>query len=310
MGRKIRNFTIVSCNAAVFCAAALSGCSSGQSSGDGMTGDGPDTAAENDAAADLLPENPPDTPRPDMPADGTGEPEECVQDMDILFVIDVSTSMTFVLDTLSAGIVEVWNYALTFSDDPSYDPHFGLVVFVDDVLFTNNAQPYATAELIRSEFDTWRAFTSSNGEPGGSPGMNNDCPENSIDALFAGATQFGWRDGALHIIIFATDDTFVERPGTLGSGPVYVQHTCNEVLSEVLAREIRVSAFAAHVGVCWDSNNGEPGFFAPCNDGSPPLPDATGSNAYDIQQVASGTINLTEAIKGILLDEYCTPFLI
>jgi hypothetical protein len=214
-----------------------------------------------------------------------------------------------VLDRLSSGIEEVWNYALTFSNDPSYQPRFGLVVFVDDVLFTNSALPFSTPAQLRSEFDRWRDFTSSESEPGGSPGMNDDCPENAIDALFAGATQFGWRNGALHIIIFATDDTFVERPGTLGSANLPVAHTYAEVLSEVLAREIRVSAFAAHTGVCWDHNNGEPGFFAPYQ-GNPPLPEATGSNAFDIQQVASGTISMTEAIKGIILEEYCTPFVI
>jgi hypothetical protein len=292
------------------CAApAIPACSSDQGSDDSVSGDGIDQAAEGDEAADLPAENPGDTPGPDIPTDGTGEPEDCIQDIDILFVIDVSTSMTFALDTLSAGITEVWNYALTFSDEPDYDPQFGLVVFVDDILFTNGGLPFATADQLRTEFDTWRAFTASESEPGGSPGTNNDCPENSIDALFAGSTQFGWREGGLHLIIFATDDTFVESPGTLGSYYLPVQHTYNQVLSEVLAREIRVSAFVAHIGTCWDSNNGDPGFFTPFN-GSPPLPEATGASAYDIQQVASGTLSLTEAIKDILLDEYCTPFLI
>jgi hypothetical protein len=234
-------------------------------------------------------------------------PEDCTQDIDVVFVIDVSTSMSFVLQNLSDGIAEVWNYALTFSDSPDYEPRFGLVVFVDDHLFTNSGAPYGSAAELQGAFDSWRAFTSSNSEPGGSPGYNNDCPENAIDGLHAGATGFGWRDGALHIIIFATDDTFREHPQTLGSGPVVVQHTYAEVLAEVLAREIRVAAFAAHVGVCWDSNNGEPGFFSDYG-GQPALPAATGSRAFDIQDVASGTISMTEAIKDIILEEYCSPY--
>ena len=234
-------------------------------------------------------------------------PEDCAQDIDIVFVMDVSTSMGFVLQDLSDGITQVWNYTLTLNDDPDFEPRFGLVVFVDDCLVTNGGAWYGSAAELQGAFDTWRAFTSSEAEPGGSPGTNNDCPENAIDGLHAGATAFAWRDGALHIIIFATDDTFRERPGTLGSGPVAVQHTYAEVLAEVIAREIRVAAFAAHVGVCWDSNNGEPGFFTDYN-GQPALPAATGSRAFDIQDVASGTISITSAIEGILLEEYCTPY--
>ena len=235
-------------------------------------------------------------------------PEDCTQDIDVMFVIDVSTSMSFVLQDLSDGITEVWNYTLTFSVSPDFEPRFGLVVFVDDVLATNGGAPYGSAAELQAAFDSWRAFTSTEAEPGGGAGTNDDCPENAIDGLYAGATSFAWRDGALHIIIFATDDTFVERPGTLGSAFLPVQHTYAEVLAEVLAREVRVAAFAAHTGVCWDSNNGEPGFFTDYG-GQPALPAATGSRAFDIQDVASGSIDMTEAIKDIILEEYCSPYM-
>ena len=253
--------------------------------------------------------DPSDTSPPDVPSEGWDSEEECVQDIDVVFVIDVSTSMSFVLETLSDGIAEVWNYALTFSSDPSYDPQFALVVFVDDILVTNSGSPYGTAAELQAEFDEWRAFTSSESEPGGGAGSNNDCPENAIDALYAGATLPIWREDALHIVIFATDDTFVEYPGTLGSGSLPVAHTYMQVFSSVIENEVRVAAFAAHVGVCWDSNDGEPGFFTDYG-GTPALPSATGSAAFDIQDVADGTIDLTEAIKGIILDAYCTPFII
>lgn len=250
-------------------------------------------------------------PNIEPPSDSSYEEEveDCTQDIDILFVLDVSTSMEFVLEKLSEGIGEVWDYALTFSDEPDYEPKFGLVVFVDDVLVTNSGMAYNSSAELRGEFDRWRAFTSSNREPGGSPGLNDDCPENAIDALYEGAVNFPWRPGALHIIIFATDDTFKESPATLGSANIVVQHTYSEVLSEVLAREIRVAAFAAHTGVCWDHNNAEPGFFTDYN-GMASLPEATGGSSFDIMDVANGTINLTEAIKGIILEEYCTPYII
>jgi hypothetical protein len=291
-----------------FLSVLLQGCSSeGGGPGD-IDLDRPEVSEGGDTA-DEAPLDPTETPDgPDIP-DTLEDEGDCVQDIDIVFVIDVSTSMSFVLDQLSAGIEDVWAYTLTFSTEPDYQPAFGLVVFVDDVLVTNSARPYDTAELLRTEFDTWRAFTSTENEPGGGPGTNDDCPENAIDALYAAAAQMPWRDGALHIIIFATDDTFVENPGTLGTGDILVQHTYNEVYSEVLGREIRVSAFAAHVGVCWDHNNAAPGYFEPYL-GTPPLPEATGASAFDIQDVSSGTISMTEAVKGVILDEYCTPFVI
>jgi len=40
----------------------------------------------------------------------------------------------------------------------------------------------------------------------------------------------------------------------------------------------------------------------------PALPGATGSRAFDIQDVASGSISMTEAIKDIILEEYCSPY--
>jgi len=84
-----------------------------------------------------------------------------------------------------------------------------------------------------------------------------------------------------------------------------------EVLAELRARQIRLAAFAAH-----DSSDCsippvhdcEPGFFTGWG-GDPALPEGTGAQVFDIQQVMSRTLSMTEAINDVILDEYCTPFI-
>ncbi|MBN1773026.1 MAG: VWA domain-containing protein [Deltaproteobacteria bacterium] len=256
-----------------------------------------EVAADGDADADA-----------DADGDATAEVDAaCVEDLDIVFVLDVSTSMTPVLDALSRGVGEVWSAALGLAPDT----RFGLVVFVDDVMVTRDGEPYGSVVELQDEFGYWRDFCSSNDEPGGSAGFNTDCPENALDAIWAAATSFAWREDALRMVIVATDDTFVERPDTLGSAGIMVQHTYAEVLDELRAREIRVAAFAAH-----DSSNcsippvhdTEPGFFSEWG-GLPPLPSGTGAEVFDIQAVRAGTLSMTEAINDVILDEYCTPYI-
>jgi hypothetical protein len=245
----------------------------------------------------------------DADADATTDVDaECNDVIDVVFVLDVSTSMTPVLGALHAGIGDVWSAALGLSPDA----RFGLVVFVDDVMVTRGGEPYGSLVELQDEFQHWRDFCSSNDEPGGSGGYNTDCPENTLDAVWAAATAFPWRDNAVRIIVLATDDTFVERPDALGSDWIEVQHTYAEVRDEVLAREIRVAAFAAH-----DSSNcsippthdAEPGLFSDWL-GLPALPASTGAQVFDIQDVRSGALSMSEAISDVILNEYCTPFLI
>ena len=244
----------------------------------------------------------------DADGDATGEADACFQNIDIVFVIDVSTSMTSTLDSLYNGIADVWSAALGL--DPA--AQFGLVVFVDDVMVTNDGNWYASLTDIQDQFSYWRGFCAGNSEPGGSPGFNNDCPENSLDAIWEGATRFAWRENALRVIFHATDDTFVEGPGTLGTYGIMVGHTYSQVLTELLARQVRVAAFAAH-----DSSdcsipplhNTEPGFFGPWGP-DPALPEATGAAVFDIREVRAGALSMSEAINGVILEEYCTPFII
>jgi len=270
----------------------LDGCTADDRRGTGGEGDG----GVSDAAADA-----------DVDADADGDADagdggfDCYDKIDICFVLDVSTSMGFVLDKLNQEIGKVWQAALNIDDDPS----FGLVVFVDDVAVQNNGQPFASVSAIQQAFQTVKAYTSSEQEPGGSPGINLDCPENTLDALVTAAETYPWREDSVRIIIHATDDTFKETPAKLSQ--VKVQHTYPETIQALTSRELRVASFAAHQGTCTGSGNTEAGFFTPYG-GQPSIPTATGGHVFDIRQVAAGNLSLADAITDVIISEYCTPY--
>jgi hypothetical protein len=270
-----------------------------------VTGDGADDAAlDADGPADAPAETPDGV-------DHTGD-IDCHQDIDIVFVLDVSTSMSWVLEQLASEIGSVWEYAVSFSAHPDYDPAFGLVVFVDDVLVTNGGEPYPSVEALQGEFNSWRAFCSSNAQPGGSSCTNMDCPENTLDALADATEMYAWRPGALHVAIHVTDDTFKEAPDSLCSvisPSIPVRHTYPETLDLLVTSEIRVGVFAMRAGsYCTTPPDKEPGFFEPW-EGFPPIPEATGSTVWELDRVQSGEISLTEAIAGFVLEEWCTDFI-
>ena len=267
----------------------------------------PDVEDEDGAAEDGTGDVSDDAVDDDGAADDAEEIDIAACYLDVVFVLDVSTSMTPILDALYAGIADVWTYAASLTPYA----RFGLVVFVDDVLVTNSGAPYADVAALQREFADWRSFCSTNSEPGGGGGFNDDCPENTIDALWDAADVYLWRPEATRVIVFATDDTFVESPGTLGSYDLPVHHRYADLVTHLQALEIRVAAFAAR-----DSSNcaippvhdAQPGFYTPWG-GTDPLPVATGARVFDIMGVRSGAIRMSEAINDVILEEYCTPYM-
>jgi hypothetical protein len=180
------------------------------------------------------------------------------------------------------------------------------------VLVTNGGSPYDSAADMQAQFESWRAFCSTEAQPGGNGCRNMDCPENTLDALAAAAQQYAWREGALHIAIHVTDDTFKEAPGMLCSPlspTIPVQNTYAGVISLLVEKEIRVGAFAVRSSpACPFPADKAPGFFDPWN-GQDPIPTATGSRVWDLHDVQNGVISLTEAIEGFVLEEWCTDFI-
>jgi hypothetical protein len=235
--------------------------------------------------------------------DGT-EPKDCIEDVDIVFVMDVSTTMGPFFDKLEAEIAVV-HEALMAYDLPN-PPHYGLAVFVDDFKLINAGTPYTDINQLSADFAYWNSFTATNQQTSGG-GFNSTWTENSLDPLYAAANLFQWRpkDSTLRIVIHTTDDTFWDGP-TTGNG-VQILRSYGETVEALQANEVRVFSFAAHIGGQCGCDDVSMGFFTDYN-GQPAIPAATGGAAYSIGAVLSGMISLSQAIADSVEDSYCEDY--
>jgi hypothetical protein len=235
---------------------------------------------------------------------GDGSIEQCDDTVDIVFVMDVSTSMGPFLNKLAQEILVV-DQAIKQLDLVA-PPQYGLVVFVDDTRVISNGQPYTDLNLLKQDFQTWSAFTSSNQQTASSS-FNTTWPENSLDALYRAAKEFAWRpvDQTLRMVIHTTDDTFWNGP-TVQDG-VQIQRSYAETVAALQAESVRVFSFAAKLGGQCECENVEAGWFAPYQ-GNPPIPDATGGSAWNIDQVLSNQISLSAAINEAVDQSRCQPY--
>jgi hypothetical protein len=263
----------------------------GREPGSGVADGGGDADSDGDSDGDA---------DSDGDSDGDGD-ADCYENLDIVFVLDVSTTMGFILQTLENQIGDVWTKAMEIDDEP----HFGLVVFVDDVTVAG-AQPYPDVASIQADFHQWYTHTSSN-EQTTTTKSNVDFPENSLDALHAAAGGFDWRDhhNTLRVIIHATDDTFREPPATF-SGAIPAAHGYDETVDALQEAFIRVASFAAYKGGPVGNADVSLGFLADY-EGKPSIPEATDGQAFDLEQVGKGT-SLVDAINDFVLDEICTEY--
>lgn len=234
--------------------------------------------------------------------DGT---DDCVQDIDIVFVMDVSTSMGPFLDKLADEILVV-DEALAQLGLPN-PPHYGLAVFVDDTALLGMGAPFPDAASLQSEFTMWSSFTSTNSQVSGA-GFNSTWPENSLDALYSAAVGFQWRppgDDTLRLIIHTTDDTFWNGP-TMADG-VAIQHGYDQTVDALQAAQIRTFSFTAQIGGSCECDDVTPGWSAPYQ-GKPALPEATDGGVFDIDLVLAGQLSLAAAIEGLIEDTMCEPY--
>jgi hypothetical protein len=241
----------------------------------------------------------------DIVAPDWGTTNECSDALDVVFVLDVSTTMADDLARIRSGIGAVWDAALALS--PS--AQFSMVVFVDDAVAVDDCTPFPTKESLASAFDYWSDFCSDNASPV-SGVQNGDCAENSLDALYIAATECPWRSPSTRLVVHVTDDTFAERPTEL-SGEVPVQRSYDEVVNILTDNEIRVGAFAVPNGnrPSWCSTSGTigNGFFTPWN-GNIALPNVTGGRAWNILETRDGRLDMQRAITELVNDEFCTLY--
>lgn len=236
---------------------------------------------------------------PDMPG-GKG----CESAIDIVFVMDVSTTMGEFLGLMADEMLAV-DDAIQALELPN-PPHYGLAVFVDDAQLLNGGAPYPDADALRDDFVMWSNFTATNQQVGGG-NPNYTFTENSIDALYLAATDFQWRPAqtTTRIVIHTTDDTFWDGP-TNGNG-VAIQHGYAETVQELQDAMVRVYSFADDIGGGCECEDVTPGWSAPYM-GMPAVPEATDGGVYVINDILSGTVSLADAINTAVEESYCDPY--
>ncbi|MBA3392791.1 MAG: hypothetical protein H0T89_09110 [Deltaproteobacteria bacterium] len=261
----------------------------------------------------------------------------CEDVVDVVFVLDTSSSMGFVLSQLEMQIAQV----VSASNALAPDAHFGLIVFQDNH-FVDNTGPleggkvHTAAATLQTAFRNYRDnYTNNNRNPGdgisGPTTQNPICEENSLDALYAATDSFPWRTNATRVVILATDDTFLERPDNYGDrdgdgmtnktdfpreGHYPALRTLTETVGALRTGRIRVFSF---------SRITQPSFLDRCGTGrrlpwaditdgwstpyktEMPIPVQTDGDNFDLDQVKSGSLSLSATINKVVLDSYCTP---
>lgn len=269
----------------------------------------------------------------------TGDAGVCEDVVDVVFVLDVSSSMGFVLDRLETGIGLVVDAANALAPDA----HFGLIAFADNYALDNtgdleNGVVHTTAATLQAAFAHYQSvYTDHNRNPGDGPTgpetQNPICEENSLDSLYAAATEFPWRSNATRVVIVATDDTFLERPDNYGDrdgdgdwdqtdypreGNYPALWTLSETVAALVAERIRVFAFTkltepgfweldrCGTGRRLDWSQVPAGWSIPYN-GAPAIPESTDGNNFDLDLVKDGTLSLETTINEVVVESYCNP---
>lgn len=264
---------------------------------------------------------------------------ECNDVVDVVFVLDVSSSMSFVLEQLGEDIGEVVSAAEALAPEP----HFGFIGYADNHAFaeTGGSLVHTSGATLSAAFDEFRTtYTDNDRNPGDGPTgpttQNPICEENSLDALYAAAADFPWRESATRVVILATDDTFLEAPDNYGDrdgdgdttstdfpreGDYPALRTVPATTSLLQEQRIRVFSFTRleppgllDFGACGTGRrlNDEDitdGWTTPYG-GNPPFPEATDGANFDLIQVRDGGLSLADTISEVVVESYCDPPLI
>jgi hypothetical protein len=273
---------------------------------------------------------------------GTGNNTACSEDIDIVLVLDVSSTMDFVLKKLGSEMQKV----VDASNALKSGAHFGLVVYADNSLLDSSGDDaggkvHTTAATLKKAFaDVLRTYTDANRNPGDGPSgrdtQNPICEENTLDALHMAATDFPWRQKAAHVVIVATDDTFIEAPDNYGDrdgdgqtdktdfpteGDYPAKFTLDETIATLKGGDIRVFSFTRLKAPFFGNSCSTPrrhmtssgrkdeesiayGWSKPYH-GKAPVPDQTGGKNFDLDGVKSGKLSLAATINEVVLESHC-----
>jgi hypothetical protein len=267
---------------------------------------------------------------------GGGDMGPCTDVVDVVFVLDVSSSMTFVLDKLNAEIDQV----VTRANMLAANAHFGLIAFADNYRLDatgSGGAVHTDAATLKAAFQNYKTvYTLNDRNPGDPPSspltqQNPICEENALDSLHAAAMDFPWRDNATRVIIVVTDDTFLERPDNYGDrdgdgmtdkmdypreGNYPALWTVAETTDALRTQRARVFGFTrlkepTGFDRCttmrrlpWSSITD--GWSTPYK-GQMPIPANTAGKNFDLDLVKSGALSLTATINEVVVQSFCNP---
>jgi hypothetical protein len=261
----------------------------------------------------------------------------CEDVIDVVFVLDTSSSMGFVLSQLEMQIAQV----VTASNSVAANAHFGLIVFQDNHLVDatgplDAGKVHTDATSLQTAFRYYRTnFTNADRNPGdgltGPTTQNPICEENSLDALYAATADFPWRANATRVVILATDDTFLERPDNYGDrdhdgvtnktdfpreGNYPAARTLTETVTALRDGRIRVFSFSriTQPNILERCGTGRRLPWTDITDGwttpygsQPPIPTQTDGGNFDLDQVKNGSLSLSATINQVVLESFCSP---
>lgn len=256
----------------------------------------------------------------------------CNQDVDIVFVLDVSGSMTPPLTRLQSEVTLV-DQALQTKNLP-HPPHYGLVIFVDTAQTMNGGMAFADVAALQAALQI-EIDKTSNDNPRQLNGDSDNLSwtEDALDGLYAAATEYQWREPmkTLRTIILITDASFWDGKNPSSNAdsektndffPNHVsKHSYDETIAALRMNQIWVNTFAAKTGGPPDgmmapashgqfrgiSVNVGIGYFEPYN-GKPSIADSTGGLAWDIDDVYDMKISLATPINESIAAHQCAVY--
>jgi hypothetical protein len=264
----------------------------------------------------------------------------CTQDIDVVLVLDVSSSMGYLLDKLGneiSGIVDAANKLKPGA-------HFGMIGFADNGAFATNGSDangiiHTKAATLKSAFSDFKnTYTDYNRNPADGPNGLTDqnplCEEDSLDSIYMAAHDYPWRPGAARVIIVTTDDTFLEAPDNYGDrdgdgkedktdypreGNYPAVHTVKDTVQAVKDANARVFSITRLTapgpfsigGKCGTGRRHSSddsvayGWSQPYDNNQTPIPVQTDGKNFDLDQIATGKIDLAATINGVVLQTHC-----
>lgn len=213
-----------------------------------------------------------------------------VQPLDLVFVLDVSTTMDE-MASLRKAIEQVFD----FVEKNRLDARFGLVTFENEVVVHRRGAFLERAAFFQ-ELDsqlvagTWVPDPSLPRQL-----LNYDFEENILNALHRSATDFDFRPEARRYFLLMTDATFLEPPRVFSDGTPAV-YSYDEVRATLDENQVRL--FSVHAS---DEGRGLSSHYL----GQPSLVSATRGTWFELADVSSGALTLDSLLSDLVVGPIC-----